>query len=262
MDGPDLSLHAGVPGCEIACLILSSISLSVTTKLQLHPPHQTSQIDAAHWCAVRQIHGLSNTPPTHKEWWVRDSAWNGGKTHTHTHICAHQFLKRITQSGAKRETFFLVVVPSFSPGLLPSFSLYSHPWHVMIKWVLLEFSGWPGLWEAAIPSHPPSSNLHSFYHFIPPSPLHHLTSFSPSTNPTISLPLGTDSFRIIHLYVSNPAPQLIPLCSARYDNWLAERVMAKWKCGHKHEMKTWVIHKKKSILNRCQEEDEHLDFTT
>lgn len=38
--------------------------------------------------------------------------------------------------------------------------------------------------------------------------------------------------------------------------------MVKWKRGHKHEMKTWVIHEKKSILNRCQEEDEHLDFAT
>lgn len=38
--------------------------------------------------------------------------------------------------------------------------------------------------------------------------------------------------------------------------------MAEWKRGHKHEMKTWVIHGKKFILKRCQEEEEQLDFTT
>lgn len=198
---PDTILH--LPVCD-----------NQTTTTTTTSSHQTSQIDAAHWCAVRQIHVLGNTQPTHKEWWVRDSAWNGGNAHIHTrthtptriNICAHQFLKRITQSSAKRWAFFLTVVPSFSPALLPSLCLYSHPWHVMIKWVLLEFSSWPGLQEAAIPSHPPSSNLHSFI----TSSLHHpsitLHPFLHQQIPTISLLPGTDSFRIIHLYVNNRPP--------------------------------------------------------
>lgn len=72
---PDTILHLSV--CD-----------NQTPACALFPP--TPQIDAAHWCAVRQIHGLSNTPPSHKEWCVRGSAWNGGnkRTHTHTYMCS------------------------------------------------------------------------------------------------------------------------------------------------------------------------------
>ena len=48
-----------------------------------HPP----QIDATHWCAVRQIYGLSNTPPTHKEWWV-ETVHEMEVRHKHTRMCS------------------------------------------------------------------------------------------------------------------------------------------------------------------------------
>lgn len=181
---------------------------------------------------------------------------------THTHTCAHQFLKPITQSGAKQWAISQAVVPSFSLTLLPSFSLYSHPWHVMINWVLSEFSGWPGLQEAAIPSHPPPSTLHSFI----TSSLHHLSiTFHPFLHQQIwpflfhSGWIVSLSFTLIRTLPPSPPPH--PPCSTRH-NWLVERVVVKLKCGHKHEMKTWMIHERKSILNGWQEKDVHFDFST
>lgn len=175
---PDTILH--LPVCD-----------NQTTTTTTTSSHQTSQIDAAHWCAVRQIHVLGNTQPTHKEWWVRDSAWNGGNAHiqtrTHTptriNICAHQFLKRITQSSAKRWAFFLTVVPSFSPAS-PSLALpllTSLTCHDQMGAFRVQQLTWTPGGRHSITS--PFVQLAFFYHFIPPSPLHHLTSFSPSTNP-------------------------------------------------------------------------------
>lgn len=43
---------------------------------------------------------------------------------------------------------------------LLTISFYSHPWHAMIKWVLLEFSAWPGLHKTSRSI--TFSTLHSF----------------------------------------------------------------------------------------------------
>jgi len=188
----------------------------------------------------------------------RDSAWNGGETQTHSHVLTSSW-NGITQSGAKWWAFFLSVVPSFSSDLFPASTLYSHPWHVVIKWVLLEFRSWPGLQEAAVPSHqtPPNFNFFLYHPSITSHPFLHqqIPPFLFHAGWIVSV-----SFNFMWTPHSILLPYS-PLCSTRYDNQLAERVMVKWKRGHKHEMKTWLIHEKKSFLNRCQEEDEHLDLT-
>lgn len=124
-------LHTGVPGCEIACLILSSISLSVTTN---HPPppkhtsHQTSQIDVTHWCAIRPMHWVSNRAPPHEEWWLRAGVRAGTLkvTHIYMYICL-PLLETDHSIGSKLYAFFLSVVPSFS-SQSPSTPILDTPW--------------------------------------------------------------------------------------------------------------------------------------
>lgn len=211
MDGPNLSLHTGVSGCEIACLILSSISLSVTTIPK--PPsttsssHQTLQIDAAHWCAVHQIQGLSNTPPTRKEWWERDSAWNGG-THTHTYIQACSWNGSLNLVPNDEHFFGLLCHlfprPSFSFPLsvLTSLTCHDQMGAFRVQWLT---------WTL-VPSHFPfvlTFILLSLHPSITPHRLHH-QQFQ-----AFLFHSGTDSFCIIHLYVNNiptttHSSQLIP----------------------------------------------------
>lgn len=128
---PDTILHLSVcdnPNSN------STPSLSPPPTYTSHH-RQTSQIDAAHWCAVRQIRGLSNTPPTHKEWWVRDSAWNGGKTHTHasrhTHVHTHTYVLTSSWNGslnlAPNDEHFFCLLCHLSHWLPhPSLSLSTH----------------------------------------------------------------------------------------------------------------------------------------
>lgn len=172
--------NAGVPGCEIACLIPSSISPSVTTKLP-QPPHNPKAatvpiphllrltpnlLDRCGSLMCRPSNPLAEQyhVPTQQEWWVRGSAWNEGNTHTTTglRVCVRTSTPRANRSVRNQTTSNLAfpVVPSLSRA---SSLLYSHPWRVMINGVLSEFSAWPGLGDATVvPSRPPSATLHSF----------------------------------------------------------------------------------------------------
>lgn len=150
---------------------------SLCPRLPTKPlPHQ---INAAHWCAVRQIHGLSNTTHTHKEWWVRDSAWNGVKTHTHTHKHAHTHTHMLTSSWNRSlnlvpndELFFSGCCAIFLPSspCLRSLALPTSLTHHDQTGTLgvQRLTRTPG--RPCAPSRPSSHNLHFFlYRFIPPS---------------------------------------------------------------------------------------------
>lgn len=69
--------------------------------------HQTPQIDAAHWCAVRQTRRRSDPPSAYKDWLVQCTKW---QQHVYTYM-----LRPIAQSGAEKfcDFFFFLNVPSF-----------------------------------------------------------------------------------------------------------------------------------------------------
>ena len=128
-------------------------------------------------------------------------------THTHTHVCLpapetdHSIRCQTMSIFSGCCAIFLRGSPSLALPLLTSLTCHDQ----MGAFRVQQLTWTPGGGHSITS---PFVRLAFFYHFIPPSPLHHLTSFSPSTNPTISLPLGTDSFRIIHLYVNNPPTAL------------------------------------------------------
>lgn len=192
------------------------LSVGDNQTLQLppqHTPYKTSQIDVAHWCAVCQIHGLSNTPPTHKQWWVRDSAWNGGKRHTHTHIHAltSYWNGSLNPVPNDEHFFFLSVVPSFSPGSPSLALLTSLTCHDQMGAFRVQCLTWTPGGCHSITS--PSSDLHSFI----TSSLHHPSiTLLPFLHQQI-LPFLFHSERI--LFRSVATPQLHPRCCERYVNW-------------------------------------------
>lgn len=125
------------------------------------------------------------------------------RTYTHTH--AHQFLKQITQSGAKRWAFFFWLLCHLSPQLsLPSLSRSSH---------ILDTSRSNGHFRssAADPDSrkavcsitPLFSQLAFFSLSLHPSINSH-PLFNQGNLPFLFHP-RTDSFRIIHIYVNNPS---------------------------------------------------------
>lgn len=212
-------LHTGVPGCEIACLILSSISLSVTTN---HPPppkhtsHQTSQIDVTHWCAIRPMHWVSNRAPPHEEWWLRAGVRAGTLKVTHTvYTCiyAYHFSKRIIQSAPNCMHFFWVLCHLSPHNLLLLPSLTRHDQMGAFRVQRLTWT------TQDVPFHH-IFNPAFLYHFIPLSHLHHLTSFSPSTNPAIFLPLGTHFYHISHFYVNTHTSTKPQCCTRCVSDWL------------------------------------------
>lgn len=168
MDGLDLSLHTRVHGCEIACLILSSTSQSVTTKIQ--------PLFLSHWAPPRSMHSLMCRPSnpcakqytTYRERVMCARQCTEWEKDTHKLTCL-PLPGQITQSGVKWWTFLSGCCPI---PLLSSSSLLclnSHPWHVMIKWLLLEFSEWPVLQKASTLSYLSSSYILS----ITPQPFPH-----------------------------------------------------------------------------------------
>lgn len=109
---------------------------------------------------------------------------------------------------------FLPGSPSLVLPLLPSLTCHDQLGAFRVQWLT-----WTSGGHHSITS--PSVHLAFFYHFIPRSPLHHLTSFSPSTNPTISLPLRMDSFPIIH--PNKNTPTTAPLAPQGITDWLRGR---------------------------------------
>lgn len=183
---------------------------SLCPRLPTKPlPHQ---INAAHWCAVRQIHGLSNTTHTHKEWWVRDSAWNGVKTHTHTHKHAHTHTHMLTSSWNRSlnlvpndELFFFWLLCHLSPQLsLPSLSRSSHILDTsQSNGHFRSSAADPDSRKAVCSITPLFSQLAFFSLSLHPSINSH-PLFNQGNLPFLFHP-RTDSFRIIHIYVNNPS---------------------------------------------------------
>lgn len=174
------------------------------------------------------------------------------------YVYIHQFLKpNLVPNEHFSLLYHLHRSRSFILSLLTSLACHDQMGAFRVQWLTWDLRRPP---FHHIPYRPPCILLSLLPSITSPSPYIHF-SISKSY-PSISLPLGTDTFHIIHHNESTTTHKLIPPRSTRYENWLFERVIVRWKCGHNHEMKTWVIYEKKSILNRWQDEDGHLDFTT
>lgn len=131
MDGPNLSLLTGVPGCEIACLILSSISPSVTSKLQ---PLRLAPDPSDRCCAP--MGRPSNLPEKLSSIWrVQHMKWRH-----HTHLYIHTRL--IMPSGSEELCYFLFLnAPSFVLDLPICFCCFNMGGlDSSCAWVLPQFS--------------------------------------------------------------------------------------------------------------------------
>lgn len=201
--------NAGVPGCEIACLIPSSISPSVTTKLPLpHRHHRSPPPPPAHAKPLRSMQ-LSDGPSVkfpgraiHRIPHSRSDGCEAAhemkvmRTHicrsthawvclcicvcTYTRVCVRSPVppEPIAQSGAKRRAISLSCCAISQPGFLLTLltSLTCHDRRGAFRVQRLTWT--PGGGGRSI-SFTVIIHLAFFYRFIPPSPLHHLTSSRP-----------------------------------------------------------------------------------
>lgn len=72
--------------------------------------HQTPQIDAAHWCAVRQTRRLSGPPSAYRDWLVQCTKW---QQHVqYIHICWDRLLNLVLKNVA---IFFFSECAIFPP---------------------------------------------------------------------------------------------------------------------------------------------------
>lgn len=163
--------------CMPDTVLYLSVCDNQTPATPLTSFHQTLQINATQWCAVCQIHSLSNTPPTQKKWWERDSAWNGGNTHTQTHEHTRWPVPEMDHSiWCQTMSIFFVCCAIFLPGspppslspFLPLISLTCHDQMGSLRVQRLTCT--PGGCSSI--TFPLLFQLAFFYHFIPPSPQH------------------------------------------------------------------------------------------